>query len=89
MFIEKIIGDIKGLLKPTDLKEAKHSVGIAFRVQEFNTKYLDVVGSPDVQIIGSWSMDGIGKTTIARAIWSMLFGIVKESDDPTLQQPTS
>ncbi|CAN6702774.1 unnamed protein product [Malus baccata var. baccata] len=44
--------DIRRLLKTTDLKEAKHSVGIAFRVQEFNTKYLDVGGSPDIQIIG-------------------------------------
>ncbi|XP_050104073.1 TMV resistance protein N-like [Malus sylvestris] len=70
VFIEKIIGDIKGLLKPTDLKEAKHSVGIAFRVQEFNTKYLDVVGSPDVQIIGIWGTGGIGKTTLAKEICS-------------------
>ncbi|KAM2583692.1 hypothetical protein TB2_044774 [Malus domestica] len=70
VFIEKIIRDVKGLLKLTDLKEAKHSVGIAFRVQKFNTEYLDVGGSPDVQIIGIWGIGGIGKTTLAKAVCS-------------------
>ncbi|TQE03041.1 hypothetical protein C1H46_011405 [Malus baccata] len=70
VFIQKVVGDIIGLLKTSDLKEAKHSVGIAFRVEEFSTKYLDVGGSHDVQIIGIWGMGGIGKTMLARAIYS-------------------
>ncbi|KAM1868608.1 hypothetical protein ACFX14_044964 [Malus domestica] len=43
---------------------------MAFRVQEFSIEYLDVGGSPDLQIIGIWGMGVIGKTTLPKAICS-------------------
>ncbi|KAM1217593.1 hypothetical protein PS1_045299 [Malus domestica] len=57
LFIEKIVEDIRGRLKTTDLTQPKCLVGMDFRMEEF--KYIDVGGSPDVQIIGIWGMGGI------------------------------
>ncbi|CAN6561753.1 unnamed protein product [Malus baccata var. baccata] len=48
---------------------ATNPVGIDSRVQEISN-YLDVGGLNDVRIIGIWGMGGVGKTTVAKAIFN-------------------
>ncbi|CAN6687098.1 unnamed protein product [Malus baccata var. baccata] len=68
-FIRKVVGQIARKLKKACLNVARNPVGIDSRVQEISN-YLDVGGSNDVRIIGIWGMGGLGKTTIAKAIFN-------------------
>ncbi|XP_034202032.1 disease resistance protein RPV1-like [Prunus dulcis] len=81
-FIRKIIDDINRKLKSTCLgivgiESSKQEisnyiqvqVGIDSRLQDIST-HLDVGGSNDVRIIGIWGMGGMGKTTVAEAIFN-------------------
>ena len=49
---------------------APYPVGIESRLQELNKKLIS--GSSDVCMVGIWGMSGIGKTTIAKAIYNQL-----------------
>ncbi|KAB2603431.1 TMV resistance protein N-like [Pyrus ussuriensis x Pyrus communis] len=68
-FIRKVVLQIADLLKKTHLSVARNPVGIDSRVKEISN-YLDVEGSDDVRIIGILGMGGLGKSTIARAIFN-------------------
>ncbi|XP_075664755.1 disease resistance protein Roq1-like isoform X3 [Castanea sativa] len=69
--IEEIIEDIVSKLNEmTHLTVASYPVGIESRVQELN-KLLSS-SSSEVCMVGIWGIGGIGKTTIAKAIYNQL-----------------
>ncbi|TQE06498.1 hypothetical protein C1H46_007869 [Malus baccata] len=69
MFITEVARQIIRKLKKPRFHVATNPVGIDSRLQEIS-KYLNVGGSQDVRIIGIWGMGGIGKSTIAKAIFN-------------------
>ncbi|XP_040364396.1 disease resistance protein RPV1-like [Rosa chinensis] len=76
-FIDRIIKEISAqVIKHTPLNVAKFPVGIESRVQDM-LELLDVGGS-DILMVGIWGSGGIGKTTIAKAVYNT---IVHEFED--------
>ncbi|XP_068322709.1 uncharacterized protein [Pyrus communis] len=68
-FIRNVIAQIAQKLSCTTCSEVATSlVGIDSRVREIS-KHLDVGGSNDVRIIGILGMCGLGKTTVAQAVF--------------------
>ncbi|XP_050128823.1 disease resistance protein RPV1-like [Malus sylvestris] len=64
--------NIRELLPSTDeLHVAKYPVGIDFRVQPIIND-LSSGGSNDVKMVGIWGMGGLGKTTVAKAIYNKI-----------------
>uniref|UniRef100_A0A6N2L859 non-specific serine/threonine protein kinase n=1 Tax=Salix viminalis TaxID=40686 RepID=A0A6N2L859_SALVM len=70
-FIKKIVGKILIELSSTYLFVALYPVGINPRLQQLN--FLLNAGSNEVCIVGIHGMGGIGKTTIAKAMYNQLF----------------
>lgn len=69
-FIDTIIREISDkLLKRTHLMVTKYPVGIESRVKEM-LKILRV-GEKNVRMVGIWGLGGIGKTTIAKAVYNV------------------
>ncbi|XP_009342706.2 disease resistance protein RPV1 [Pyrus x bretschneideri] len=71
-FITEVVDQITRKLKKPRLNEARYKVGIDSRVQKIST-YLNVGGSEGVRIIGIWGMGGLGKSTIAKAIFKKYY----------------
>ncbi|KAK7349946.1 hypothetical protein VNO77_07868 [Canavalia gladiata] len=67
--IENIAENVTRLLDKTDLFVTDNPVGVQSRVQDM-IQLLDLKLSNDVILIGMWGMGGIGKTTIAKAIYN-------------------
>ncbi|KAM5575056.1 disease resistance protein RPV1 [Rosa sericea] len=67
-FITKIVAEITRHLNNTYLFEAVYPVGIDSRVKDMS-KHLGA-GLDDVRMVGIWGMGGIGKTTIAKAVYN-------------------
>ena len=70
-FIQDIVEHILHKLHYTLQRDTSDLVGIDSRVEELMK--LLAIGSNDVRIIGVWGMGGIGKTTLARVVYHMIF----------------
>jgi len=69
--IKNIVEHATRLLDRTELFVAEHPVGVEHRVQAV-TKLLNIQNSEDVLLLGIWGMGGMGKTTIAKAIYNQI-----------------
>ena len=71
--IEEIVGDICNKLDRTSSSYTNGLVGMESRVKKMDD--LLCIGSPDVRMVGLWGMAGIGKTTIAKAIYERIYAL--------------
>ncbi|XP_059441190.1 disease resistance protein RPV1-like [Corylus avellana] len=69
-FIEKIVEHVSYELEPIGLNVARHPTGINYRVNR--VKDLLNLGISDIRIVGLYGMGGIGKTTIAKAVYNQI-----------------
>ncbi|KAM5575246.1 hypothetical protein ABKV19_014272 [Rosa sericea] len=70
--IKSIVNQISSRLNNTYLNVAIYPVGIPSRVEDIS-KCLGVGLDDDVRIVGIWGMGGIGKTTVAKAIYNKFY----------------
>jgi len=69
--VKTIVKNVTSLLDKTELFVANNPVGVESRVQEM-VQLLEQKQSNDVLLLGIWGMGGIGKTTIAKAIYNKI-----------------
>ncbi|KAK9943998.1 hypothetical protein M0R45_009584 [Rubus argutus] len=70
-FIQNIVEEISiQVSNRTYLKVAKYPVGLESRVREMHE--LLCVEENDVRMVGIWGIGGIGKTTVAKAVYSSI-----------------
>ncbi|KAL7175640.1 hypothetical protein ACSBR2_029271 [Camellia fascicularis] len=70
-FIRKIVEEFLCELKHTFLNVVVHLIRIDSRVEDINLMLS--IGSNDVRMIGIYGLGGIGKTTIAKAVYNLIF----------------
>ena len=69
--IKDIVEKVTCFLDKTDLFIVDNQVGVESRVQDV-IQCLDLERSNDVLLLGMWGMGGIGKTTLAKAIYNKI-----------------
>ncbi|CAK8533399.1 unnamed protein product [Lathyrus sativus] len=70
--IKRIVDKVSHLLNKSDLFIAHNPVGIESRVQDVIQLLQPILLSKKVRLLGIWGMGGIGKTTIAKAIYNKI-----------------
>ncbi|KAK3430965.1 hypothetical protein EUGRSUZ_E02177 [Eucalyptus grandis] len=70
--IQRIVKEISTRLNLTPLHVAKHPTGIDSRVVKLKSM-LHLESDDDVVMVGLWGQGGIGKSTLARALYNAIF----------------